>query len=269
MFEERGPREKGVTPSGPSTDDLIRTMAKAEELVEMLRDGPKYKPTLAREMGVSKSTVYNWATELIEYDVVRRTDEGYELTPLGEQLARLLCYTSRVSARLYDAKPLLRSLPSEHHPPSRALVDADIVDMTDNPYAPLETLFDWVRAADRVRGFPTIVSAEKLDVLARKLDSGEMTINVVVETADVELLKRCAPNAFSDIVEGGEVYVTDREIPVRLFVAEELSPPVGVAVLTDDGHLAVFARLPGDEAVEWGLDLYEQYRDEATRLTSP
>lgn len=255
--------------SNPATDDLIRTMAKAEGFVRMLRDGPKFKPELASELGVSKSTVYNWATELIDYDVVRRTDDGYELTPLGEQLVQLYCYTSGVTAQLYDTKSLLRTFPSDHHPPFCALTDAEVVDAESNPYAPHEAFVEWMSGADHVTGFPSLFSTEKLEALAAKISSGELTANVVVEQSDAELLCRRSPEILADILEEGEVYVTNRDIPIRLFVAEDRSPSVGVAVQTASGHLSVFARLSGEEAVEWGHELYERYRSTAECLEVP
>jgi len=248
---------------------LIQTVAKVEELVVMLYEEPKHKPELARELDVSKSTVYNWATDLIEYDVVERTDEGYVLTPLGRQFFELYRYMTRVSVRLYDTKPLLQTLPRDHHPPFSVLEDAEIVDTNDDPYAPFETFSEWVRGTDHLIGFPAVPSTEKLNALARNLRANEITTDVVLETSDVELMKRRVPDVVGAIRRNGRLYETDREIPVRLYVAEDLSPSVGLTTLTDDGHVSMFAQLSGDEAVEWALELYEEYRRDANHIETP
>lgn len=252
--------------SQPETSDLIQTVAKVEELVVMLCEEPKHKPELARELDVSKSTVYNWATDLIDYDVVERTDEGYVLTPLGRQLFELYCDMNRVFARLYDAKPLLQALPRDHHPPFSVLDDAEIVDTSHNPYGPFEAFSEWVKDANHVIGFPAIPSTEKLETLARDLRANEVSMDVVLETSDVELMKSRVPDVVGAIQRNGRLYETDREIPIRLYVAEDLAPQVGVTTLTSDGHVSMFAQLSGDEAVEWALELYEEYRSDATRI---
>lgn len=250
----------------PKTSNLIQTVAKVEELVVMLSEEPKQKPEIANELDVSKSTVYNWATDLIDHDVVERTDEGYVLTPLGEHFFELYCYMSRVSARLYDTKPLLQSLPRDHHPPFSVLDDAEIVDTDDSPYKPFEAFFDWVKGTEHIMGFPAVPPTEKLESITRKLQSDEITADIVLETSEIELMQRRVPDSLRAIRRTGELYETDREIPVRLYVAEDLSPSVGMTTLTDDGHVSMFAQLAGDEAVEWALELYEEYRNDAKRV---
>ncbi|MFC7079597.1 transcriptional regulator FilR1 domain-containing protein [Halorussus caseinilyticus] len=241
-------------------------MAKTEELIRMLRDEAKYKPHLASELGVSKSTVYNWATELIEYDIVRRTDEGYELTALGEQLFEFYHCVTRVTTQLYDMQTFLEALPNHHHPPLSTLADADIVDESDHPYAPFERVVDWVKDAEHVVGTPAIMSTEKLEALAPKFRSNEMSADVVLERKDVELMRRHVPDTLDAILGNATVYETEREIPVRLYITESLSPSVGIATLTDNRQISMFVQLRGDEAVEWGFELYEEFRKDATRI---
>ncbi|WP_276298887.1 hypothetical protein [Halorussus lipolyticus] len=250
----------------PTADDLVETIAKTEDLIGMLHDGPKYKPYLANELGVSKSTVYNWATDLIEYDIVRRTNEGYELTSLGEQLFEFYGYVHRVTTQFYSMKPLLEALPDDHYPPFSALVDAEIVDGSAHPYAPFETLVDWIKDANHVIGTPAIISTEKLEALAPKFRSNEMTADVVLEQTDVELMERHVPDTLDAILENATVYETDRTIPIRLYVARDLSPSVGIVTLSNNRQVSMFVQLRGDQAVEWGLELYEQYREHGTRI---
>jgi len=247
----------------------MRTIAKTEGLIRMVRDGPKYKPDLASELGVSKSTVYNWATELIEYDIAQRTDEGYELTSLGEQLFEFYCYVNRVTTQLYDMKPLFEALPDDHHPPFSTLVNADVVDESDHPYAPFERVVDWVKDAEHVVGTPAVISTEKLEALGERFRSNEMTADVVLERTDVALMERHVPDTLDILIENATMYETDREIPVRLYVAEDLSPSVGVATLSESRQISMFVQLWGDEAVEWGLELYEEYREGANRIEVP
>lgn len=261
--------DDATAPGSPPTDELLGALAKSRPLVRSLRDGPKYKRTLADELGVSKSTVYNWARELNDHGVVARTADGYELTPLGTQVATVLQTTVETTEHLYEARPLLDAIPESRVPPPSAMRSATVVTTDAHPTAPLDAFMSWIADATHVTGLPGLTYSRSVDAVADDLRSGALTCDVVVEPADVDALADRYPRVCEQVLAGpSTVHHAEDTLPIGLYVLEETTPRVGVTTYTDRGHIASFVRLAGDDAVAWATDVYDDVRADATRIDS-
>lgn len=258
-------------PTEPSqaTDELLRALAKSRTLVRSLQDGPKYKRTLAEDLGVSKSTVYNWARELNEHGVVARTHEGYELTALGTQVAAVFQMTVETTEHLYEARPLLEAVPAALVPPPCVMATASVVTTDTSPTAPLDAFMTWVEGATHVVGLPGLTYPRSFEAVADDLRSGELTCDVVIEEDDVAALTTNYPDVCEQVLAGpSTVHHVDETPPVGLYLLPDSTPNVGVTTYTDRGHIASFVRLSGDDAATWTRGVYEDVREDATLVDS-
>jgi predicted transcriptional regulator len=71
---------------GDGSDDLITAVTKRAEFLSAFSSEPIPKRDLGDELRVSRSTVYKAVRELREHDLVKRTDDGLELTLAGRLL---------------------------------------------------------------------------------------------------------------------------------------------------------------------------------------
>ncbi|MFC6951629.1 winged helix-turn-helix domain-containing protein [Halorubellus litoreus] len=266
---DTGRETEPATESSPPTDELLRALAKSRTLVRSLRDGPKYKRTLAEDLDVSKSTVYNWARELNEHGVVARTHEGYELTALGAQVAAVFQMTVETTEHLYEARPLLEAVPESMAPPPCVMATASVVTTDTSPTAPLDAFMTWVEDATHVTGLPGLTYPRSFEAVADDLRSGDMTCDVVIENDDVDALTAKYPAVCEQVLAGpSTVHYVDETPPVGLYLLPDSTPNVGVTTYTDRGHIASFVRLSGEDAATWARGVYEDVRKDATLVDS-
>lgn len=252
----------------PNPTNVVATLVKSATLLGALRSGPRYKSELADELGVSKSTVYNWACELGNYGLLERTTEGYCLTTLGRMHARLFEDVCERSTRLFEAEPLLSDLDAECLPPVEAIVSAEFICSEQNPDYPMNEFLGQIREAARIECLLPVAHTRFLDTLSALADSGAFTGELVCESSVLEYI--CTQfadrsQALFD-ADGTAIYQTDQRLPFGLTILD--GECVTVAVYTDRGHLAGFILIEAEDGLQWAHSVYDEYRRGAMRVDS-
>lgn len=251
----------------PELGDVVRSLAKAEPLLSALRDGPMHKASLADEVGVSKSTVYNWTSELGELGLVTRTADGYRLTRVGRLHVEGFLEFGDASRRIYGLEPVLDELPAELLPPRDLLREGSLVGAGRDPDAPMNELLDLLASADHVAGLLPVVSSRLLAPLRERVADGTLAVDLVVAPAALETLRERHPDALALLAgDGSRLLVADDSFSSGVFRAGTGPTSVGVAAYTGTGHLGAFARFDAGVADEWATAVVERFHDGATPI---
>lgn len=254
----------------PSPTAVVRILAKAKPLLVYLQDGPMYKSELAEEIGVSKSTVYNWTRELQDHDVVERTSRGYRLTRVGRIHVEMFLVFGDVSERIYRLAPLLRALPADDLPPEAVLRSCRIVTARSNPDAPVEVLLSLLDDADRVFGTVPVLGSRLAGAVGRALQAGDLGAEFTVPEATMDALR----DTHAFVIEAfensdrSELHVTDRCVGFGALAFAGDDTSVALLAYTDRGHLDVVLLAESDEAVAWAWTVAEDepgFRTDSTR----
>jgi predicted transcriptional regulator len=247
--------------------DLAARVAKRARLLEALRSGPKTSTDLEGTLESSRSTVHRALTEFAEAGLVRRTDDGYELTTYGESVtAEVTTYRDRVGTA-ERLRPFLAAVePTDVDLPLEALADAEVVSSGGRrAHLPLKRVVDRIEAASSLKLFSSVASPLYLDALCRKVQEGA-AVEAVFDAGVVEILFSDHREQIREAVQTGrfEVLVEDA-CPYELFVFD--GGRLGLAAHDRDGVGRAYVESAAADAVSWGLDRYRSVRDGASHVT--
>ncbi|MFC7202999.1 helix-turn-helix transcriptional regulator [Haloferax namakaokahaiae] len=246
------------------TKALLRLFLRRDEVIAQVRAGPIDIRSLTDAVDVSRPTVHRSLKELQEHDIVAETTGGYVVTSYGELLFER--YRSFLSefGDMEDHRELLMGLDDASSICDSLLEGATYTKSV--PFAPEKPISEveaFVRGATTVRGFtPFIVERYAMlfhdQVTSRSLDAEILTSRPVFDYTSVHWQDQLE----EAIAAGLEYLVVEDSFPFGLLIAEE--PDEAVCVIVDDnGTLRGVIQNDNPDAVEWGRNLYEQYRTQA------
>lgn len=252
------------------SDEVLDVVAKRLEILSALRGEPQRRSTLQERCDISRSTAYNALKELSDYSLVTRVDDGYQLTLYGQVIVEKYRVLQREVEKLSAARDGLEPL-SEVAGAERLLQsDPEVVTpMTCDPDRPIDEFETLVRGADEVRGFSPITRSRYVSIFGDCILNGNLSAALINETSVVEYLCERHEAEFEAVVTADHVdfYMTDVALPFGLLVIQSPTPTV-VCNLYDDQHtLQALVYTDDPDAVEWGLDLFEQERRRASQVT--
>lgn len=248
--------------------DAIRTLLQRSDLLGRLADGPATKRDLRDDLEVSRSTIYKAVRELEGRGLVEQDEGSVRLTLSGRLLvSRYREFEASVSA-VQRQQSLLAALPADA-PLSPALLDGadSVLAEPVAPDRPLNYLEDVIREADQVVGFAPVALQRYVELFHQQLAGGGLTADVVFERA---VLDRIRDDYGDRLREGLETdrytfRATDADLPFGLVVAEE-TRQVAVAVYGENGDAKGVIANDTPAALDWGLDVFERYREEAAKI---
>lgn len=263
---DRSDGTQTVQPSAFEFKGIVQSLTKSADLIEALRTGAKYKTELADELGVSKSTVYNWLTELKEYGFVELSENGFQLTTTGRLQAELYREIHDASRQVHRATDILREIPPAHAPPTAVLTDEPLTVRMSNQYELIHEFVEIVRGATRITGLCPMLCEPLLSAIADGLESRDLQLELILsETAHQTLLDYHATH--------GRVLATAANSDIR---ASRHPLPLGLAVVDGRAYIlgmhseTVFVGYVTTEstaAVDWAHDHIEMFRSQATPVT--
>lgn len=253
----------------PSIDEILDALIRRSVVLECLADGPKYNRDIREAVGISRSTVYKSVSELEELDIVRRGENGYELTLAGQLLYEQFRRFEDSVGDICAASRLLSVLPGSIDIPVALLEDASVtVSERHAPNRPVREVEDLVESAAVVRGTGPVVLPTYVEIFSSRLSEAMLEATLVFErpafdhlTSEYETELRTAVES-----ESVDIWVTDAELPYALLVVEQPSAEVCLVVYDSSGDLEGTIRSDRDEAVSWGLTQFEQVRERASRV---
>ncbi|WP_435365292.1 helix-turn-helix transcriptional regulator [Haloarchaeobius sp. DYHT-AS-18] len=249
-------------------DDIVGSLSKTVDLLTILREEPVHKADLADELDVSKSTVYNWTSELEALGLCERTTGGYAITRIGRAHLRLYHDFADLSRRIYRDNELLDELPAECVPPAPILMDMRAATSGQDPYALVERFTARAREADKIRCLLPSASSPVLSGFTRGLDCGAFDLEIVVESSVREYIEANHPEFCAALADaaGGTLVETAATIEVGLGLFEGESSCTVLTASNERGYVTGTLTGESDAALSWGTDLYEQYRAEGEAL---
>ncbi|WP_435365290.1 helix-turn-helix transcriptional regulator [Haloarchaeobius sp. DYHT-AS-18] len=266
----RTPNDQTGSPH-PPFEDIVVSLSKTGDLLTTLRDGPAGKAELASDLGVSKSTVYNWTTELEDLGICERTADGYAITRTGRAHLRLYRDFEDLSRRVYRDNELLDELPEDCVPPTPVLMDTTVTTSEHDPYALAEQFTTAVRDAGQVSCLLPAACSPILSAFSRRLDAGGFDLELVVEPPVCEYIESTHPEfcrALAD-ADGSALVETTATIAVALCVYDGEPSGFVLATCNDHGYLTGVITADSNGAYEWASDLYDQYRVAGDSMDTP
>lgn len=256
--------------------DLAWSLLKAADLLAALLETPRHKRDLADSLGVSKSTVYNWTSELEAYNLLERTGDGYRLTYVGRRMAERFFEWRERATGLFRLTPFADALPRAFDPPPAALESATVVVAESDPDAPADALVDEFGSADGVSALVPVVSGRVVDAAAARADDdGDLELVVPAGSRD-RMVAALAPVDGTVPEEAGSGQADDGSVRpgVAVRASEDLpsfglarfegaTDAVGLTVYSPRGHVVGFVRMTATTALTWAEDVYETYRERA------
>lgn len=236
---------------------VIQTLLKTSGFLLELREGPEYKPVLAERLGVSKSTVYNWARELLTHDIIEKSSAGYRLTATGRVQVALFGQWQEASRRAYLLESALAAIPHDYTPPE-LFWNAEVLSTTE---VISTALGDWLHHTTALRGLASKAMVEGLRVVHSVFDS-DIAVEFVVR-----------PHLFEYIVDGGQtttgqirrgldtsLLTVAESFSFALFIRDRPDPALAILLYNDAGYAKTLLLTDTETALTWGHDVYDHYR---------
>jgi predicted transcriptional regulator len=246
----------------PETMEVVDVVQRRWGVLRTLRAGPKSKPELVDSCGVSRSTVDRAIDEITEARLcVREYGSGYRLTPNGRIVVGLFTAVGRGISGVRRATAKGVQFDVDDAGVGALFADAEIV--TGEPYAPdrpLRAVSDWLRRADRLRGFTPAVVNEYVEICSDRLDRGTLELDLVITPEVSEFL----------FAEYTEEYGRDLDSDRAHFRTASLASSIGLALFEEgddvtaallsygDGGLRGIAQTESRLGVAWAERRFEE-----------
>jgi len=248
--------------------EVIRTVVKRAELLDRLAEGSVSKRNLRDDLGVSRSTVYKAVRELERTNLVEEADAGPRLTLAGRLLADRYRSFAGVVADVVGHGPILDPIPHDA-PLTTAVLDGGdhVLAERHAPNRPIAHVDTMVRDADRVVGFSPVVLPQYVDLFHEQLVSGELTAELVLESPVVDYLQSNHVDRIGEAMATGRLtlWETDATLPFGLVVGDD---GLALIVYEENGELRGLFRNDAPAALDWGREVFERFRADATEVES-
>ncbi|KAB1185424.1 MULTISPECIES: transcriptional regulator FilR1 domain-containing protein [Haloferax] len=133
------------------------------------------------------------------------------------------------------------------------------------PEKPISEVESFVRGATTVRGFTPFIVGRYASLFHEQHTAGSLDAEIITPPEVFEYTSQQWEAQFEEATrEGLDWLVVDEQLPFGLLIEDE--PAASVCVVVDDnGTLRGVIQNDNPDAVAWGRDLYEQYRQNARR----
>jgi len=169
--------------------EKLNTVLKTNQLLREIQSGKRTYGETAEKLQVSKSTIYNWTTEL---DLVEREDVvSVRLTTSGVYHLQLLDEIIQASGTIDRAREIISKIPHRHLPPWEYLSDVVVHDDTANIAGYKETYRDVLERARRIRVFGPEMFTPALEVSQCVLSERQVAVEYAFPT---QVLAKIADN---------------------------------------------------------------------------
>jgi predicted transcriptional regulator len=255
-------------------DDVLETAIRRKPALAALSAESRHRQALQERLDVSKATCHRILRSFEEMRLLRRTDEGYALTPLGEEVAEQVEAFEGSVRSAYRLEPLLWAFES-------AAVDFDVKPFTnatitrpepDDPSPPIHRYLELFREARSVRTVARTSFVPPLyleEIFETAFDDDKKGGIVIYPKSVVENRYAEYPDWHRQVATAG--------IPIRYRVYERA--PFGLTIFDDDhvglraydedtGTLVLFVDSDDPEAVAWAEDAFDEYYERSEPLSA-
>lgn len=266
--EGRGETERDTT---ASVGELLEVVARREDFLSELRDGPLYKRDLIDALDTSRSTVDRAMRELTDAGFAERVDEGFVATPTGAlAVERYHEYTADV-ADVFGASEALEPLPPGRCPSTSMIAGADIrLASVPRPYRALDPVREAIGDTDHLQAvLPNIADSEHLRRYRDRAVEAGATVELVCAPELYDALRERFPELLRELVVEGDARIYTGEVPpyATLVAESDGDATTSVVVYSDPG--SVHAALHNDTAaaVRWARAAFERHRADGDEVS--
>lgn len=252
-----------------SEGELLETAIRRKPALALLTEGPHHRRELEEELGVSKATCHRIIRSFDEEELLRRTDDGYELTEFGRVVSEQMRQVEETVRAARQLEPLLEGVAaSDVEFDIELFVNANVVRARSNdPYPPHERFMELFRESETLRNVgptpvPPTMAEEIFDLLFSEGKKIELIKpKPILRKYVSEYADRGRKAAERDQL-GSRIY-GDFQFGMSLF-----DDHVGLRGYDlDTGKILVFADTDDPEAVAWGEDVFDHFRERAHPLS--
>lgn len=244
----------------------VTLLLRRKLLLEHLIDGATDRRILVKKLPSSRSTVYRSLDQLEQYGIVTEAAGTYELTTYGYLLAQEYQQFEQVTEGLQNARELLTPLPPDTIS-SRAIADAEIVVSERHaPTEPVDVVVACLQKTGNLKGFSPVVLPQFVAPIHGQLNDGALHAELILEDAGVSHLRKEYPTKLEAALtsENVDLFQTDQHLPYGLLLVEGSKQEVCVALYGEFGHLRGTIWNDSRDAIEWGNEVYHDYKSQAT-----
>lgn len=247
------------------TQEFLLEAVRRAPLLLSLRSEPADPGNLLRSVDTSRSTLHRAIKSLQKLDVVEESNGKYELTTLGEVLAKEVetfgaraCTASSLDQFLNSIELNGSGFPVEH------FVDADVTQRESRqPHTTIHRIIKLIETSESLRMFSTVISPVHVDVGYREMMNG-MKIEAIFDHEVVDIMLSEFPEKAQETIAIGnfDVYAHDG-LPFELFLFDD---KVGMAAHNKNGNAEVLVECDDPSAIEWAENLYSKHLSKAEPL---
>lgn len=247
--------------------DILDEALTRREALKTLGERPLHRRELEERLDVSKTTCHRIIRSFDQHGLLRRTEEGYRLSRLGEVVADELDQATRNVATARELEPLLSALDATD-------VDFDVSQFTeatitraqpDDPYPPIKRFMTLLQRSSTLRSLDrTSIAPLHVDEIFQRIFAGELTVKAIYPRSVIEKLLSEYPDYHRRASELGRfTYRVHDSISFGMSLFDDR---VGLrAYDTETGTLRLFSDTGNPEAVAWAEDTFTQYYEQAER----
>lgn len=239
--------------------------------LEALSAGPLHSRELREEIGASRSTLGRILGSFEERSWIRKTDDGYERTAVGNLIAdefASMLDSIAAATKLRSVVDLLdtRGLGME----LSDFADAEVVlPREHNPFAPIHRATEELHRTEEARVMVQFLTPELLDPMWELAIASEGPFEAIFEPDTIEgvLTDDQMAHRFDDLLsaKGPTVVAHDGELPLNLGI---FSDNVSIGLLDERSLPRALIVSTNDAVREWANALYDSYREEGEALST-
>ncbi len=242
---------------------LTRSESRVRILSILLDEESATQRTFRESLSASRSTVTRALSALEEHGWIRNDQGSYRLTPSGQIIAEELTDLVDTVQATEELSTFIEWFPYADYDISLdQLRDTEITASTDpDPYAPSRKHAATLQNTAQFRALLPSIDLQILRNLDDRITAGELQLEALI-SPDME--ETVSSGAFADLL--GEQIATGN---LTILVCEEQAPfylglsgsgTVQVGVEDDEGFPRAVLESHRDDLLEWGRELYHEYR---------
>lgn len=218
-----------------------------------------------RALDSPRSTVQRNLTELKEQGWVEETRSRYTTTTVGGLLYEVVVTMNETASTIERMAPFFEVVDVPPVIDIRRLSDVFVTTPEPGqPNLPTKRLFEAFEGADSVQGFMPVVSCFVVELFS-KAERSIVDHEYIVPPDVFDALDEQYPDDWVDESEKNPIRLRIRlfedDIPYGLFISDER---LAIAVYDEVSRIQVLVESTTDEAVEWGEQMFETYKQQST-----
>jgi predicted transcriptional regulator len=250
------------------TDDILETVVNRKAALAVLAEEPHHRQELQEKLDYSKATCHRIIRSFDERGLIRRTNNGYELSELGRTLNTQVRQFEESVRTAWQIESLLEGIAaSDVEFDIELVMDANIVRAEANdPYPPIKRFLELFRESDTVRNFgPTPIPPTMVDEFFELQFSEGKKIEIIKPSPVLS-------KYVSEYEEYGRKAAERNQLGCRI----HHNLPFGMSLFEnhiglrgydlETGTVLVSVDTNDPEAVAWGERVFEHYREQSSPL---